>query len=262
MFTAERWTVDEKEILDSSGQPVKTVHLAGGVFAAAKRPGVDGWTLAVLTLQTLIILFQTYLFTRQTTLMDGQAALAETQQRLNLRPVISVEPVDPSERYMNKSGKWQMRNRGPYSIRDINYKILHFKKFEGHGWDVVTSNEAPLSPELKTTAVLPLNFSDWANSMKQMTNSDLKPILFANLFVVAITFGRDIDDKRYLYLQPLFLTSEDSNPALLRPDIWSSSGPITAACGLDTIAVELAFEYFKKNPLQTPVEIYNYHYLF
>jgi hypothetical protein len=67
--------VDEKGILDSSGQPVKTVHLAGDVVAAVKRPGLNGWTLAVLALQTLILIFQTYLFTRQTTLMDGQAGL-------------------------------------------------------------------------------------------------------------------------------------------------------------------------------------------
>jgi hypothetical protein len=82
MLIAVRGIVDGKTIVDSSGQPIKEEHLGDGIRAAVKGPGLDGWTFAVLALQAVTVIVQTGLFRRQTTLMDDQAKIAETQQRL------------------------------------------------------------------------------------------------------------------------------------------------------------------------------------
>jgi hypothetical protein len=119
----------------------------------------------------------------------------------------------------------------------------------------------PIVSDLKASGVYPIDLVSWTGASTQMDISGLTPVPFADFFVAAIEFARGIDNKRYLYLAPLMLYPNESKPRLLRPMITSMSGPLEKACGPDTIAIELTFEYFKRNPLPTPTELYNYQYV-
>ena len=96
--------------------------------------------------------------------------------------------------------------------------------------------------------------------MKGYDVSGWTPEPNGDFIVAALEFDRDGDSKTYIYLVPFVIFGDEFQ--LIRPQITSTSGPLDRACDMDTYAVELSFEFFRRNPLPYPAELYNYHYLF
>ena len=81
--------------------------------------------LVVFIIQTVVIYRQASIMDQQTSLMREEAQITETQQKLATRPNV-VTSLD--------GYTWKIENKGPYSIRDLRLRVLHFKKFINLGW--------------------------------------------------------------------------------------------------------------------------------
>ena len=214
----------------------------------------EGLTLLVLAFQTLIIYRQANIMDQQTTLMGREAGITETQQKLASRPNV----VTSLDRYI-----WKIENKGPYSVHDLRVRVLHFKKFINLGWHGQFPGEEWIFGVLEagkaTTVDLSTRFFPY--SIKDRSGNDYTPVQFAEFYVAALVFKREVDDKRYLYLQPFWVRSPGDPPEMLISALTDTAGPVDRACMMDAYAVELTHEFYKRNPLPYPVEPYNYHYL-
>jgi hypothetical protein len=225
--------------------------------------GISGLTLFVLALQTLIIWRQAGIMEQQTSLMRRDSEIAEMQHELATRPniVTSVEYRGPYD--TGRDVLWRIENKGPYSVRDLRFTVLHFKKFVSLGWqDSIGGGDLicdVLQPGQSRTVnlkghLVPYTITDRAGHA-------YSSVLASEFYVVSLTFAREVDSKRYLYLDPFHVISAGSPPTELRPGLEASSGPVAKDCTMEAYAVELAYEFYKRNPLPYPVELYNYHYL-
>jgi hypothetical protein len=87
------------------------------------------------------------------------------------------------------------------------------------------------------------------------------PVSGADFYVTEIRFQREIDDKVYLYLQPTWLSDTAPKVWIIRPELSAISAPLEKACTPEADAMELLYEFYRRNPLPNPVEMYNFHYL-
>ncbi|MFZ0820231.1 MAG: hypothetical protein WAM91_09185 [Candidatus Acidiferrales bacterium] len=243
--------MDQPKLVDASGSPVEPSPL--GLRKLLRWPGVAGWTLFVLGIQALALVLQLGILRRQTALMERDASITETAQKLVTRPDIIVGQIDPLEGIPSKTPGWKIENRGPYSIHDLKMRLLHFKKFVNHGWDVVATPEVPVMAELKANQISTLDLRGWTDGMKHYDIAGLSPVDGAEFVIVALQFSRDVDEKGYLYLIPFMDSIGGDGFEMIRPQSTSTAGPLASACDLDTYAVELAFEYYRRNPSPYPV---------
>jgi len=251
--------VSDPQLFDPSGRTLPRPNPS--VVSILRRPGVAGWTLFVLGIQALALILQLRIISRQTSLMAEDAAISTIQQKLATRPQIAVAQFGSAQGNAPRSLEWKIRNSGPYGVNDVTIKFLHFRKFVRLGYHVVATNDELILQELKAGEISPLNISATMNVLKQFDIAGYAPVQFADFVVIALEFNRDVDGKRYLYLIPFMPSIEGDRFEMIRPQDTSSAGPLNKACQFDTYAVELAFEYFRRNPLPYPVELYNYHYL-
>jgi len=255
--------MSDPALFDPSGRPVITAPRAGFFHVIHwlwNWIGIPGLTLFVLALQTLVIRRQATIMEQQTSLLRRETGVAETQQKPTSRPNVAtnVEHLDAG-----KSILWKITNEGPYSVRDLRVRVLHFKKFIGLGWQDSISSELKISDVLEAGHVTSVNLSSFflPYSIKDRANKDYASVLGSEFYVVSLLFEREVDDKRYLYLQPFEVLFPEEGPKELRLDLSASSGPVATHCMMDAYAVELTYEFYKRNPLPYPVEPYNYHYL-
>jgi hypothetical protein len=247
-------------IFDSTDRPVVT-PLSPGILLAQRLwtwIGIPGLTLLVLVLQTCVIWRQANIMQQQTSLITRQSEIAETQQKLASRPNLVTQFSES-----NGDRVLRIENVGSYSVRDLRFRILHFKKFVQLGWHDSISGEASFLDVLKpgNATTVDLKSSFFPYSIKDKFGNDYPSVPGGEFYVVALVFGREIDDKRYLFLQPLHVLWPGEPPMEWRPDRTAMSGPVAKNCTVDAYAVELAYEYYKRNPLPYPAEAYNYHYL-
>jgi hypothetical protein len=245
-------------LVDASGTPVG--EPPSGLRKLLRWAGVAEWTLFVLGIQALALVLQLRTLQRQTTLMERDASIAETQQKLATRLFILVRHLKPMEGIPSELPGWVIENKGRYLVRNLTLKLFHFKKFVGLGWHSSVGGESALMPELKSGESHLLDLKAPTEFAKQYDIVGYTPVRFADFVVVAITFQRDVDDKRYLYLVPFEVW--DNVPRMIRPELTSVAGPLGKSCTMDAYAVELMFELLRRNPIPYPVELYNYHYLF
>lgn len=250
--------MESPKLIDPSGRPVQAP--SNGLKRMLRWPGVASWTLLVLGIQALALVLQLCILDRQTTLMGKDASIAETQQELATRPNIVISQLNPSEGVPAQIPGWTIQNEGQYPVRDLRIRLLHFKKFVSLGWQANAAGDSPLLTELAAGQSHPLDLKSMTDLAKQYDIKGFKPEQFADFIVVAIQFRRDIDDKRYLYLVPFQIL--EGLPKMIRPEFTSISGPLKTSCTMDAYAIELTFEFFRRNPIPYPVEPYNYHYLF
>jgi hypothetical protein len=158
---------------------------------------------------------------------------------------------------------WVIRNERPYGVRDLRMRVLHFKKFEGLGWHNSISSERQLLDTLTPGNSTTVDLQNWLlpYSIKDKSGKDIPAVLGADLHVIALSFQRELDDKRYLYLEPFVTWPGYHTPKEVRTDLAAMGGPAALSCTMDAYAVELSYEFFRRNPLPYPVEPYNYHYL-
>jgi hypothetical protein len=226
--------------------------------------GIPGLTLLILALQTCVIGRQANIMDQQTALMRRESEIAETQRELASRPNILTSF---GERGLSgpdrKDLPWKIENKGPYAIRELRLRVLHFMKFVDLGWQDSVSGEGEVANVLNagqaTTVNLGRFFSPY--SIKGKGGKDYAVVQGSEFYVFSLLFEREIDDKRYLYLQPFHVLWPGADPEPLRLDLTASAGPLAKSCMMDAYAVELTYEFYKRNPLPYPVEPYNYHYL-
>lgn len=258
--------MNKQELVDASGRPIDAPP-KGAFWSAVhwvwRWVGVPGLTLLVLALQTKIIIRQANIMQQQAELMDKQTKIAERQQELASRPniVTSVEyrgPHNPS-----RDTLWRIENRGPYSVRDLRLTVHYFKKFVNLGWQDSSSGGGRIADVLEAGRSISVNLKGYffPYTAKDRAGQDYVVVPGSEFYVIAFTFQRTVDDKRYLYLDPFQVLWLGAPPTELRPESTASSGPVDKSCSMDAYAIELAFEFYKRNPLPYPVELYNYHYL-
>lgn len=251
---------EPRKLIDPSGHAVSS-HTTGstGIPALLTTPGIPGWTLVVLVAQTLAIGGQVWILSRQTDLMNRDALIQETQQKLATRPYVVTRMLDWGPINQEKPTRWRIENNGAYSIHDLRSRILDFQKFMNFGWRVISTNATVIAPVLTPGGHYDQNLQVLASMIKG-TSGDLQPIQGAHLVVIEMTFNREGDDREYLYLQPLWVPDERTGPQPVEQ--WVGlSGPLDKACSISAYALELTYKFYARNPLPFSVELYNYHYL-
>jgi hypothetical protein len=244
-------------LVDSSGHRLDSG--SPDIPRILRKPGVPGWTLAILAVQAVAMLLQVWIVGRQTGLMRRDDSILETQQRLATRPYVETRVLDWGPVKTDKPTRWRIENKGPYAIRDLSLRFLDFEKFVNFGWRTIASNDALMLPILEPGKTYDQNLQA-AASMVKGTSGDLVPVEGAHFLVIELTFEREVDDQHYLYLEPLWIPDDKTGPQ--PADQWfGSNGPWNKACSIDAYAMELAYEFYRRNPLRYPVELYNYHYL-
>jgi hypothetical protein len=251
-------------LLDNSGRPISKA----GFRSLIRR--IWSWchhwtelTILVLIIQTYILYRQANIMETQTSLMSREGKIAEAQKELAARPNIEASVDGPKAAHSSESVLWNIKNDGPYAIRHLRLRVLHFKKYVGLSWQDTISGESEVAPVLEagggTTVNLTSDFSPYTINDKE--NREYPTVQGAEFYVISLIFERAIDDKRYMYLQAFQALFPGEPPHELRLDLTSVSGPVATTCTMDAYAVELTYEFFKRNPRPYPVEPYNYHYL-
>jgi len=261
----ERISMNDPVLLDPSERPVVTAPKVGFLFVAHRLwnwIGIPGLTLLVLAIQTWVIKRQANIMEQQTSLMSREAEIGKMQEQLAARPNI-VTSIQHGSSEAGKNLLWKVENKGPYSVRDLRLRVLHFKKFINLGWQDSISSEVEVSGLLEAGHDTTVNLGSYflPYSIKDRANKDYTSVQGAEFYVVSLLFERQIDDKRYLYIQSFHMRWPGELPQELRLDLTAVSGPVATNCTMDAYAVELAYEFYKRNPLPFPVEPYNYHYL-
>ena len=115
-------------------------------------------------------------------------------------------------------------------------RLFLFKKFVGLGWHANATNDTPLMSELGAKRSHPLDLEAATNAAKQYDIAGAIPVFLAEFVVVSISFRRDIDDKRYIYLVPFHVIGDIAES--IRPELTSMSGPLERSCTDDAYAME------------------------
>jgi hypothetical protein len=247
------------KLIDPSGHSLEPRSASRNIPEMLRKPGVPGWTLAVLAVQALAMLIQVWILVRQTQLMRSDAVLLETQQRLATRPYVVTQVLDWGPVTADKPTRWRIENKGPYPVRDLRLRFLDFEKFMNLGWRTISTNDTLMLSVLEPGHTYDQNLQVIA-SMVKGTSGELMPVEGAHFVVIELTFEREVDDKHYLYLEPLWIPDSKTGPQPVR-QWFTSGGPLRKFCSMGAYAMELAYEFYRRNPLPYPVELYNYHYL-
>jgi hypothetical protein len=256
---------DSATILDSSGEPssptgrerlTRVRHLVWVWLKSFLKPE---HVLAILALfviagQLGLMLRQTNVMNRQTKIMDQQFRLAATQQELVTRPTVELMLGRGSE----DKTPWRLVNHGPFRIRNVSMRTLHFKKFSNLGWQDSVSSVGLLSEMLNAEGSVEIPFAKWLKRTPYDV-AGYTPVEGADFITLEIQSRREIDDKVYLYLQPVQLIG--AMTWIIRPAMAASSGPLQKPCTPESFSTELMYEFYRRNPMQYPVELYNFHYL-
>ena len=109
-------------LVDASGTPVG--EPPSGLRKLLRWAGVAEWTLFVLGIQALALVLQLRTLQRQTTLMERDASIAETQQKLATRLFILVRHLKPMEGIPSELPGWVIENKGRYLVRNLTLKLF------------------------------------------------------------------------------------------------------------------------------------------
>lgn len=254
----------EPTILDPSGDPSpptgheRSVRLRKNALDWLKNFRKPEHFLALLALLVIggqlgLMFKQSAIMDRQTQVMKQQFHLAEVQQELATRPTVELIQGDLA----NKT-PWKFTNDGPYKIKNISLRSLHFKKFSGLGWHDTVSSVGLFNETLVAGKSLDIPFANWLK-VQTFDMPGYAPVEGADFVIMEIQFRREIDDKVYLYLQPVELIGDMI--WIVKPMMASNSGPLQKSCTPESFSVELMYEFYRRNPMPYPVELYNFHYL-
>src|SRR6266850_2683977 len=191
---------EQPKLIDPSGHPLAASSTSQGISQVLRKPGVSGWTLAVLAVQALAMLLQVWILVRQTQLMRGEAALLDTQQRLATRPYIATQVLDWGPVKPDRPTRWRIENKGTYPIRDLRLRFLEFEKFANFGWRTIPTNDTPMVPVLEPGGAYDQNLQVTAAMVRGKSDA-LVPVEGTHFLVIELIFSREIDDKHFLYLE-------------------------------------------------------------
>jgi hypothetical protein len=248
---------DDPVILDSSGQPTEP-SFSSKVASSARqvRPWGQGFFTPTnfLSLLTLIVLALQFFLTWQ------QSEIINVQQKLATRP--SIEFVGERKIQEGQIILRKLTNTGPYALGTISVRWFHFKKFQAAGWQTSYSSAGVQADRLSPKASV--EFPIWNGPLSHLDVTGDSPVPGADFFITEIQIRREIDDKLYLYLQPIMIANTETDLPFLwivDPPRTATSAPMARLCSPEALAFELMFEFYRRNPLPNPVEMYNYHYV-
>jgi|HubBroStandDraft_6_1064221.scaffolds.fasta_scaffold454712_1 hypothetical protein len=257
----------EPDILNPSGEPApstrreRLVRLRHRFIDWLKSFHRPERVLALFTL--LVILGQLALMQGQSNLMDQQFRLASTEQQLATRPYIQASMLDWGPITVEKDTRWRIENKGRYPIRIVDSRIIDLEKFAETDWRVVIG----IAPRVEGQVIHQLQPGDhWDMNLKMLASFykgmevGLTPVPGAHYIVLELTFAREVDDKQYVYLEPLWVPDSKTGPTPLSQQ-YTGSAPLSKFCTEDARVMELMHKFYAQNPLRHPAEIYNYHYL-
>jgi hypothetical protein len=256
----------EPTVLDPTGEPSPPTHQTRRTRTLKRiarwlklflRPDL---LLAVLAL--LVIAGQLVVMNRQTTIANKQAAiaqqqfiLADTQQKLATRPNVNLLTGGGTQQT-----PWKFTNKGPYKIVDILMRNIHFKKFPKSGWQASSSSTGLMEEVLEAGKSIDIPFAAWLKAQEKVVMlQDETPIQGTDIVIMEIHFRKELDEKEYVFVQPVVLL--ENFTWIVTPAKSTTGGPLKLSCNYEAYSMELMYEYYRRNPVQFPTEIYNFHYL-
>lgn len=223
-------------------------------------PGGIGPAAGVALVTLLLLVFQTMLMYRQTAISGDQKAVSDRQLLLSTRPYVSTRvesdaPTNVAAHYIT------IKNEGIHRVRNLHVTYLYFARV-GNGWYASSlTGGLPRREALESQMEWKVKidqFGKWLGESPPMAAS----FAIKDQYVVfLISFEREIDGAAYIILEPMSLVGKELYPSrdpFAGPPAHATSGPLSYRC---EPGVELAYEYFRRNPFPHRYEIYNYHYL-
>ncbi len=215
---------------------------------------IAGLTLMVLVAQLFIYYRQANIMEQQSQLLERQTAVFEDQRNMAVRPTIYTEVLSNDPSSPDRTGPWIIQNRGETPVRNLSIGLLHFKKFNA-GWLVLKSTEAFKRAELAAQDSWTIDL-DWLPSMVQNIELEgLVPQEGLEFVILMLQFERSVDGKRYVYVEPFHV--QNGVPRGLAGNT-GMSGALANICEPEA---ELVHEYFRRQPSEYPLELYNLNYL-
>lgn len=217
---------------------------------------------ASIIINIIIAIIGVRLIYMQVISMERQTGLLDLQIKLSTRPSIVTEVLPANKDAPFRTGPWVIKNIGKYAIKNIKYQYIHFKKYLNHGWMMGATNQTVTkNKSLDPGESISENIEVLSHMFKNITPPGFTPVAGAEFVMIFLTFDRDGDGKRYLYMEPFEIASTDGKANALT-SYGGLSSPLAKACTLDAYATELAIVYLKRNPSPVPLEMYNYNYMF
>jgi len=207
----------------------------------------------------LVYSYQAKIMKLQTEILDEQKLISNRQLHLSARPYITTK-IESNQEDLS-AARLLIRNQGMFPVGNLRVNYLYFAKIVGKGWYVAGATGGSTSEKL-------LPGGEWSLDVVGYGKT-LVPPPFAASFAVEgnlqfvvflISFEREVDGRRYVYLEPMF-----THDGQLFSETDTFGGPIEGMSGaLGRVchpAIELSFEYFRRRPFPGNYEIYNYQYL-
>jgi len=155
---------------------------------------------------------------------------------------------------------WKFTNKGPYKIVDILMRNIHFKKFPKSGWQVSSSSTGLMEEVLEAGKSIDIPFAAWLKAQEKVVMlQDETPIQGTDIVIMEIHFRKELDEKEFVFVQPVVLL--ENFAWIVTPAKSTTAGPLRLSCNYEAYSMELMYEYYRRNPVQFPTEIYNFHYL-
>ena len=201
------------------------------------------WELLLGILGFVILLSQTRILERQTSMMERQLAGA-------IRPDVRLNA------YVDSG--ITIENRGSQVIRNVNLQIVHgayTRKFGWYGGHPSPAGSWDLSPgqkiDISTRAIVQ------SGGFALFRPDVIGGLRFVGLL---LSFERDIDRKQYLAIYPFAVNPDhtlfpyffSNHSSLLGSSV---TGKLSSLCNYP---LEFLFKYLRKWPPNAPVEPYNY----
>lgn len=265
--------MSEPIVLTSSGEPSRPtkheqlVRLWQGFVKWIKSFREPAHLLSLLTL--IVIGFQLYLLSHQNKIMQsqstfmegqskimaGQFVITEMQQKLATRPNVVLDTGNKGTEEF-----WVLKNLGPYKITNISMRQICFMKYLQTGWEFSASSTGLMETDnLDANQSANIPFKKWLAAQSKSLKPDETPIAGGDFVVMEIQFKREVDDRVYLLLQAVEFIGNIQ--WVVKPSQTSAAGPLKSACSPEGYSMELMYQFYRKNPLPYPVEVYNFHYL-
>lgn len=258
-------TMTEPIVLDPSGEPSPPTpqtqrnrtlkHVLKSVKLFLGERILELLALLVIAGQLLVMHRQTTIADKQTVIAQRQFDLADVQQRSATRPNVGLLTGGGMQQT-----PWTFTNKGPYKIVDISMRNIHFKKFPKSGWQVFSSSTGLMEEVLEAGKSIDIPFAAWLEAQEKVVMlTDEIPIQGTDIIIMEIHFRKESDEKEYIFVQPVVLLENSS--WIVTPSKSTTAGPLKLACNYEAYSMELMYEHYRRNPVQFPTEIYNFHYL-
>jgi hypothetical protein len=169
--------------------------------------------LVLAFLALLVIAGQLRVMNKQSTIASNQAAIArqqfaltEMQQKLVTRP--NVVLITGSGFQLTP---WKFVNNGPYKIINVRERDIHFKKFVKQGWQMSGSSISLMEKVLEPGKSIDIPYQAWLKVQQSYLGlSDDIEIPQTNIAIMELHFQREIDDREYIWVQPVSLLGESA----------------------------------------------------